>query len=202
MSERWGHHRDTKWGRLTLRAVDAGIAGVLLVAPLFMGGRHDMGRLVYVALVAWTAVAWMLHRCLRSNCGWRWTGAEWLLLVGAGLVVLQLTPLPPAVLATLAPETGQLLPLWTSTADTTGMGGRWELLSLAPTATRGGLVILLAHALLFLVTVQRLATKDDVRRLVRWLALATIGMAVLGLAQFLFGNGRFLWIYDHKNRTK
>jgi len=35
---------------LLMRLVDVGLAGVLFLAPLFMGGRGDVGRCVYVAL--------------------------------------------------------------------------------------------------------------------------------------------------------
>jgi len=75
--------------RVLLRLVDAGLIGVLFVAPLFMGGRGDVGRLVYVALVCWTSVCWLLRQCLLADARWRWSGLEAILLAGVGLVVLQ-----------------------------------------------------------------------------------------------------------------
>ena len=186
--------------RILLRLVDAGLLGVIFVAPLFMGGRGDIGRLVYVALVCGTAVCWLVRQCLLADASWRWSGLEWILLAGVLLVVLQLAPLPPGVLRTLSPQIPGLLPLWTTQASPETQLGVWNQLTLSPQATRGGLITFLAHALLFLVLVQRIRDVHDVKRLVRWLALAAIGMAVLGLAQMLFGNGKFLWIYEHPSR--
>jgi len=186
--------------RVLLRLVDAGLIGVIFVAPLFMGGRGDIGRLVYVALVCWTSVCWLLRQCLLADARWRWSGLEGILLAGVLLVVLQLTPLPPAVLNALSPRISALLPLWTAQAIPETQLGVWNQLTLSPQATRGGLITLIAHALLFLVLIQRIRSERDVKRLVRWLALAAIGMAALGLAQMLLSNGRFLWIYEHPSR--
>lgn len=186
--------------RVLLRLVDAGLIGVLFVAPLFMGGRGDIGHLVYVALVCWTSVCWLLRQCLLADARWRWSGLEAILLAGVGLVVLQLTPLPPSVLNALSPRISALLPLWTTQATPETQLGVWNQLTLAPQATRGGLTTLMAHALLFLVLIQRIRDERDVKRLVRWLALAAVGMAALGLAQMLLSNGKFLWLYEHPSR--
>lgn len=186
--------------RLLLRLVDAGLLGVIFVAPLFMGGRGDIGCLAYVALVCSTAVCWLLRQCLLADAHWRWSGLEWVLLAGVLLVVLQLVPLPPGVLRALSPQIPGLLPLWTAQATPETQLGVWNQLTLSPQATRAGLITFLAHAILFLVLVQRIRDVQDVKRLVRWLALAAIGMAVLGLAQMLFGNGKFLWVYEHPSR--
>ena len=55
--------------------------------------------------------------------------------------------------------------------------------------------------MLFVLVIQRLKGLDDIERLLRWLALAAVAMAVLGLVQFLVGNGKFLWVYEHPSRT-
>ena len=46
-----------------LWAVDLGLAALIFVAPLFMGGRHPVGRLAFVACACWMAIAWSLHQC-------------------------------------------------------------------------------------------------------------------------------------------
>ncbi len=186
--------------RRLLQLVDAGLIGVIFVAPLLMGGRGDIGRLVYVSLVCFAAVCWIGRQCLLADARWRWSGLEWVLIGGVLLVVLQLTPLPPSVLNTLSPQTRALLPLWSPQAAAETPLGVWNQLTLSPAATRGGLITFVAHGLLFVVLVQRIRDVPDVKRLVRWLALAAVGMAVLGLAQLLFGNGKFLWIYEHPSR--
>ncbi|HEX5471749.1 MAG TPA: hypothetical protein VFW73_07665, partial [Lacipirellulaceae bacterium] len=47
-----------------LRVVDAGLCGVIFVAPYFFGGRHDMGRLLLVSFIAVTAIAWFIRQAM------------------------------------------------------------------------------------------------------------------------------------------
>lgn len=186
--------------RILRAIVDAGLMAIVFLAPLFMGGRGEIGRLVYVSLVCGTAVACLGWHCLSVEARWRWSGLEWILSAGILLVILQLAPLPAALLQRLSPHVSGLLPLWTVHANPETQLGVWNQLSLAPQATRSGLTMLLAHGLLFIVLLQRIQSVADVRRTVRWLAVAAMGMAVLGLAQLLVGNGKFLWIYEHPFR--
>lgn len=189
------------WDEALLRCSDAALAGVVFVAPLFMGGRHPVGKFVYVLLVCVAAAAWCLRQCVLKEATWRKSGAEWLILAGALLLLVQLAALPVGLLGRLSPGVVELLPLWQADADVPVQLGSWRTLSLTPRETRAGLVIFLAHALLFLTVVQRIQLRQDVERLLGWLALACAGMAALGLLQYFAGNGKFLWIYTHPSRT-
>jgi len=137
---------------------------------------------------------------VNSSSNWRRSGAELLLLAAILLVVIQILPLPDFIRSTLTPNTAELLPLWMGGVSDGPALGPWETLSLAPAETRGGLVMLLAYAALFVVVVQRLETMDDVERVLRWIAFSVVAMAGIGLAQYLIGNGRFLWVYEHPAR--
>jgi tetratricopeptide (TPR) repeat protein len=124
-----------------------------------------------------------------------------LLLAGVLLVFVQGIPLPDALLSWLAPQNARWLPLWHVT-ESSGMGlGGWHYLSIAPTESRGALAVLMAYGLVFLVAVQRIETIEQVERLLRWCALAAIGMAAFGLVQFFGGNGKFFWFHEHPGST-
>jgi O-antigen ligase/tetratricopeptide (TPR) repeat protein len=180
--------------------VDAGLAAIVFVAPLFMGGRHPLGMLVYVGLVSMIAIAWAARQSLAREGRWSWTGAEILVVAAAALVVLQILPLPQAILARLSPRIGELLPLWSAEGNALVQLGTWSQISLVPDGTRGGLAILFAHGLLFLVVAQRIRRLEDIERLLAWIAWAAAGMALLGLLQYFAGNGKFLWFYEHPYR--
>ena len=186
--------------RLLLRVVDLGLAGVIFVAPLFLGGRHPLGKLVLVSLICVTALAWLARQSTRRESRWTRTAADWLLLAGAVLLLFQLMPLPQGLWHRVTPHAAELLPLWDSQAEAAGQLGEWSRISLIPHATAESLVMYLAYGMLFLVIVQRIQTLADVRHLMKGMALAAIGMAALGLAQLLFGNGKFLWIYEDPAR--
>ncbi len=198
---RTGGLKTDKLARLLLALVDLGLLATIFIAPLFMGGRCEIGRLVYVSTVSTTAVCWAARQCLVRDPRWRWCGVELLLLGGTLLVLLQLTPLPDNWLARISPEVGRLLPLWLPHDSGQLPLGMWQTASLTPQATRGGLVTFLAHGMLFLLVVQRIGNRADVERLVRWIAVAAVAMAALGLVQLACGNGRFLWLYEHPSRT-
>ncbi len=186
--------------RSTLSAVDWLIAATMIVAPLCMGGRHPVGRLVFVALIGLAAVTWFWQQFVYERRSWRLTGVEWLVFAALGILVLQLMPWPESWLLRVSPALGQRLPLLFGASHEALRLEPWSQISLDPVATRRGLTMCVAYSLWFLVVAQRLRSIDDVERLLRWVAGATILMALLGLAQYVAGNGKFLWVYSHPSR--
>ncbi len=183
-----------------LTVVDAGLLATICAAPFVFGGRHDVGRLVFVALVGVTAAAWFLRQSLLPKATWTRTAAYGILLLAAGLVALQLVPLPAGWLARLSPRTLELLPLWTN-GDAAAQLGVWKTLSLTPHETTLSLALLASYGLLFTVLTQRLETISDVEKLLNAVGIAAVLMAGFGLVQFFFSNGQFYWCYLHPYRT-
>lgn len=180
-----------------LKIVDGGLAGCVFLVPLLMGGRQALGQLALVSLAVVVALAWTVRQSLRSESFWRNSSAELLLLAGLVLLVVQITPWSPSMLAWTAPHNAEILPLWTAQDAASISLGRWSCVSMTPAVTRAALSIFLAYGLLFLVTVQRIRTLEDVERLLRWIALSAVMMAVFGLVQLLTSNGKFFWFYEH-----
>ncbi|NND96286.1 MAG: hypothetical protein HKN47_03025 [Pirellulaceae bacterium] len=181
-------------------AIDCGILSTLFVAPLFLGGRHDMGRLVLVCIIAFTVTCWTMRKLMQKTVQWPWTGLEWVAAASIALLSLQLTPLSNALLTSISPSTLELLPTWNPQSNSAVNFGSWEHLSLAPELTRGAIVMLTSYWLLFFVVADHLRKLADVQRMLKWIALAAVSMAVIGILQRFFGNGKFLWIYEHPNR--
>lgn len=191
-------HRGYRAGSddLLLRVVDGGLAAVIFVVPLFLGGRYAVGQFVLVLLAVIVAIAWYLRQSIRGDGRSVRSFAGVLIAAGIVLVLLQLAPLGWSTA-----QRNELLPLWAVGEDVPGKLGQWSQITLTPDATRGGLAMLLAYAMLFLVARQRLRRVEDVQRLLRWIAWSAIAMASLGLVQYLTSNGKFLWIYEHPWRT-
>ena len=184
---------------LSLKIVDAGLLAILTVAPLFMGGRHPAGELVFVSLVALVTSAWLIGQCVVSRARYSVSGAEGLLIAGVLLVAVQFVGLPESILNTVSPGLAEALPLWSSGSAAVTQTA-WNTVSVAPHETLAGLSLFVAYAMLFTVLVQRLRTIDDAERMLKLAAIATLSMTGVGLAQYFFGNGRFLWVYDHPFR--
>ena len=88
----------TSLTNLLLLVVDFALGGVIFLAPLFMGGRHPAGRLVYVVLAVVAAVAWLLRQCLLKTARWTRSPADWLVLAGVVVIGVQILPLPAPAL--------------------------------------------------------------------------------------------------------
>ena len=187
--------------KLLKHATDVGILVTLFVAPLFLGGRHDMGRLVLVSTICFTVACWTLRKLLRKHAQWHWTGLEWFAAFSIGILILQLTPLPIPILEFLAPNVQELLPTWDSQSESSASLGSWNQLSLTPVLTRGALVMLISYWLLFFVIADHLRNLADIQRTLKWIGLAAISMALIGIGQRFFGNGKFLWVYEHPSRN-
>jgi len=183
--------------RLLLGAVDAGLAGVIFLVPLILGGRIAWGQLALVVLALWVAVCWCLRQCLARQATWVRSPLTILLVAALALAGLQLAALPSSLLALSSPHLYETLPLWAPDSDFSATLGLWTTPSLTPLATREAFVSLLAFALLSLTTVQRVRRLEDVERLLRWIAVSTLVLAAFALLQFLTGNGKYFWFFEY-----
>ncbi len=183
-----------------LSVVDIGLIATIGVAPFVFGGRHDLGRLVFVALVAMTSAAWFVRQSLLHRATWNRTFAFGVLLAAAATIVMQIVPLRADWLARLTPRTIELLPLWKAGSGT-GPFGCWQTLSLTPYETTLALAMLISYGLLFVVVSQRLQSTADIERLLNVVAGAAVLMAAFGLLQLLTSNGQFFWCYLHPYRA-
>ena len=182
-----------------LKIVDAGLLAILVVAPLCMGGRHPLGELVFVSLVALVTSFWLIGQCALNRAKYTFSGVEVLLAAGVLLVGFQLVNVPQSLLGTVSPGLADALPLWLSNSAAASPGG-WNTVSVAPRETLAGLSLFVAYGMLFIVLVQRLKSIGDAEHLLKLIAIATLSMTGIGLAQYFFGNGQFLWVYEHPFR--
>lgn len=56
------------------------------------------------------------------------------------------------------------------------------------------------YVMLFFVILQRCRRQADIERLMKGIAAAGVFMASIGLVQYLFNNGKFLWFMNHPSR--
>lgn len=80
-----------------------------------------------------------------------------LLLLFAGVVLLQLLPLPPSLLGLLSPEALRIHSSLGNAAP-----GAWQTISITPHATLQELLLLLAYAAVFTVIVSHVRTRNQV----------------------------------------
>ena len=181
-----------------LQIVDAGLLAILFLAPLFLGGRDALGKLVFIVLACIIGVAWftrqsLLKKQVHQTRSWAYP----LAIAAIAMLALQLVPLPWNWLQQLSPRNSSLLTLWQGEANSPAQLGVWQTLSLTPSATKLALAMLIAYVLLFVATVGRLQTVDDIGRLLRLMAISVVAMGTFGLVQYFASNGRFFWFYEY-----
>ena len=178
-------------------AVDLGLFAAIFVLPFVMGGRQATGELALTVIACYTTTVWLLRQLIRGETNWRLTFMAPLMLIGISVIALQTVDLSPQQLNQVSPHLEDRLPAWSDDATLGLLGGPWTNISLTPTETERSLVCVIACALLFVVMANRLQTLQDIRMAVRAIGVAASLMALFGIVQYLFGNGRFFWVYDY-----
>jgi tetratricopeptide (TPR) repeat protein len=199
------------WGRFVsiLRSAETAMTLVILaVLPWVMGGRLELGKFAYATGVAILAVVWLLRRSLENSMPTRWIGVEWLIGAMIGLVLFQIIPLPSSWHRAISPNQEVVIPLWFDSgrssldasveADLPSL--QFKTLSFTPEATRFGLLVLVAHALFFCITCQRLDSMAALEVLLRQISMSAIIMSILGLVQYFSGTANYAWIFSHPSR--
>lgn len=187
---------------LRLRMVSNGCLFVAIFAvPMTSACLQESGILLFAACSLVMGLAWAIEQILEPSDGAPATGAEFIMLGAVGLIAFQLMSLPPNLLKTLAPFSSEYLTLWGSPEGRILGSSPWTSVSMTPSLTRSGLLLLVAYTIFFFTLVQKLRTTAEIDRLIRHIAIATTAMAVIGIAQLFFGNGQFLWMFDHPFRT-
>ncbi|MEM6260268.1 MAG: O-antigen ligase family protein [Planctomycetota bacterium] len=180
------------------RVADVGIVIAVAFSALCLGGRHDVGRLIYIAGVAVAAVGWVGARW----CDGRVASAKKATLIAAAAVIVaivQLIELPVSWRGLITPGVAQHLPTWFGNGKGLCLGD-WGTASLTPAETWLGLAMLVTHVAFFFIVLERLVDRRQVRRLANFLIALSVGMASIGVVQWMLPNGKVLWLYDHPFR--
>jgi O-antigen ligase/tetratricopeptide (TPR) repeat protein len=183
------------------RTCDLCLWGAMFVVPLTMAGIQETGIAIFVGCSLLMGLVWAVRQLAyptTSSSGF--SGAEIIAFAAVGLVGLQLVPLSPGVLQSLAPFSSEYLAVWGESNGKILGGQAWPTISLTPALTQSGLVLLIGYCVFFLTLVRHLKTIEHVDQTIRMIAVAVSIMAIIGLAQLFFGNGKFLWVFDHPFR--
>ena len=180
---------------------EIGIAVCVLTVPLMMAGIQEYGVAVFVLCSFVVGIAWAARQLLYPVSHSPFGVAAALAGLAIGLVWLQIQSLPGPLLGSLSPFSSRYLQLWGSPQGRVLDHSGWQQISMTPDATRSGLVLLIAYAVFFLTLVQSLRTHHEIDRLIRLIGVSTIVMAIIGIAQVIIGDDRFLWLIEHPTRV-
>lgn len=181
------------WGQ---RFIDASLVGLLVFAPLFLGGRHPLGRWVYSILILVGVIGFLF--CLLGKCRFG-ISSGLLMVIGIGMLLpgIQCIPLELSVTDWLAPGAKSLAG---NTLLDTGQPHLGRTFSVAPAVTKNAWPSVIGYGAFFCCLVIRIQSWRDVENILAILVIGSGFLAALAIAQASLGNGKFLWIYDHPTR--
>lgn len=184
---------DSVCGRFD-RAVEWLVVVLLAFMPLAFGAVEAWSEEIVVLLAAIMSICLLLKLLLEQNTRpvWSWTYLPILLFVLVAAV--QLFPLPASVVDTISPNTAATKKELLGDLPNSGALLQSMTLSFYPNATRHDLRLVLAVAVIFIVTVNVYRRPDQIKRLLAVVAIIGGSIAVLALAQNVLGNGRIYWI--------
>jgi O-antigen ligase len=170
------------------------LIALLAFMPLAFGAVEAWSEAVVVTLAAAISISFFLkliyERDVRPVWSWAYLPVALFILV----VAFQLIPLKATLVDSLSPGTAAIKKELLGDLPYSASVLQSMTLSFYPGATRHDLRLVLAVTAVFVVVLNVYRRESQIRRLL-W-AIAAIGgaMAVLALAQDLFGNGRIYWL--------
>lgn len=170
--------------------------GSLWLATGWYGGRTPTGQFLLCVCAVVASAAWTAHQLTSPDRTWaRVKGASLWLACGV-LLATQVADLPETWRQLLSPNMSFLFPAVPGTISEQDLQSDWKTLSLAPASTLAAFPVLFAYGLLLMTASQRLRDYEDVEQYLRWIGLACAFWAVVGLLQYGFYNGRYLWLFE------
>ncbi len=169
------------------------LISLLAFMPLAFGAVEAWSEEVVLALAAAISVCFVLKLVYEENTRLIWSWAYIPVALFIFVAVFQLIALPSGVLSAISPGTAATKKALLSDLPNSGSLLRFMALSFYPQATKQNLRLVLAVAAVFFVVVNIYRREEQIKRLLAAIVVIGGSIAVLALAQNLFGNGQIYW---------
>jgi hypothetical protein len=175
------------------------LIGLLAFMPLVFGVVHAWSQQVVVVVSGTIVLCFLLKLFLQRQTPLLWTLAYIPLSAFIILAVFQLSPLPSRLAEIISPGTVTLRNELLGDLPNAKEILRSITISFYPHATRSDLRIILALAGLFFVVLNYYNEPQKIKRLLAAITIIGAAVAVLALAQNIFGNGKIYWFVSSNN---
>jgi len=184
------------------RVIEALLISLLVFMPLAFGAVEAWSEEIVIALAAAISVCFLLKLVRHTSGGLARPQADaglvraWAYILVAVFILIaifQIIPLPASVVELISPDTAAAKKELLADLPNANELLSSMTLSFYPHATRHDLRLLLAVAAVFMVVVNSYRRSEQIKRLLAAIAIIGGAVAVLALAQDLFGNGKIYW---------
>lgn len=175
------------------RVIEWLLISLLAFMPFAFGAVEAWSEEVVIALAAAIWLCFLLKQVFRKDTKLVWSWAYACLALFTLIAVLQLIGLPTAVVQVISPNTAAIKKELLNDLPNANQILSSMTLSFYPHATKHDLRLLLAIGAVFVVVVNVYRRPQQVKRLLAAIAVIGGAVAILALAQDLFGNGKIYW---------
>ncbi len=178
-------------------AVEWMLAALLIFMPLLFGARNAWTEEVVIILSGCIFICFLLKLAVDQNqrivWSWVYVWVGMFLLI----VVIQLVPLPAGIVAKVSPQTVNLRTELLGDLPKAEKLLKSMPISLYPNGTKHDLRIVISAAAVFFVVLNIFRRPSQIKRLLMIIALIGGLVALIALAQDIFGNGLRYWFVPH-----
>ncbi len=166
---------------------------LLLFMPFAFGAVEAWSEEVVILLVVAITMCFLLKLIFEESTRVVWSWAYVPATLFIIVAVLQIIPLPSALVNIISPQTAATKVKLLSDLQNSEYLPESMTLSFYPNATKHNLRLVLAVVAIFFVVVNIYQREDQIKRLLAAIAIIGGMVVVLALAQDLFGNGKIYW---------
>lgn len=167
--------------------------GLLAFMPLALGVVDAWSEQLFVTITAVMMFLLCLKFVMDKNLRPVWSWVYIPIMLFLAWAVIQLLPLPNSVVQVISPHTAHLKADLLGGLPNSERFLRYMSLSFYACATRHNLRLIITLASLFFVVINVYQREDQIKRLLSGISIIGVGVALLMIAQYLFGNGKIYW---------
>jgi tetratricopeptide (TPR) repeat protein/O-antigen ligase len=175
------------------KAVRRGLFLLLFLTPFLFGTVEFWSLAVMEVACIALALVW-LFRLLSAETPFRVIEPPFLVPLGLllGFAMMQVVPMPPVVIKLLSPQTYRV---YSENLPSSGLLP-WLTLSLYPYATLLEIVRFIGYVCIYCLTIQVLTDRKSITRMTTVILVIGTCIALLGIFQRIFWNGKLLWFRE------
>ena len=189
---------DVPFGRFDI-VIEWLLISLLAFMPLAFGVVHAWSEEIVIIISGAIVICFFLKTLFNNKLRIRWTWAYVPLSAFIVLVVIQLIPLPEWLISSVSGNTVLLKKELLDDLPGADKLLKSMTLTFYPFATKHDLRLILALAGVFFVILNEFHQPEKIKRLLKAIIIIGSFIALITLAQNLFGNGKIYWFINNHN---
>lgn len=173
--------------------IEGGLIFLLIFTPLAFGAVHTWAYSLMELTILFMVVAWFIKMIYFGELRYIKTPLNITIIFFFALILLQLIPLPPYIIKLLSPNTHTL---YKDVLPNYDAANSWRSLTIYPHATKNELFKILTYTAIFLLVVNNLTSRRQIKRVLISLFVVGFFISFLGILQKVSGTEKIYWFHD------